>query len=229
MSRQSLVICGLTPYAAMVAHYFETCSAYEVVAFTAHQRLVTAAEFQGRPVVPIQELSKRVAADTTSFYAAIEYKWLNAARAQVVAELKSLGYRPASFIHPRSHVCPTVRLGEHNLVMEAVVLSHGSELGSNNVLFPQTFVGHAARIGSHNYFCPGVLVERSARVQDHCFLGAGTFVAGSASVGHWCYTRARQEVLEPLADGTTFNPSLRAPGRVIDRRRPATPSSTLSE
>jgi UDP-3-O-[3-hydroxymyristoyl] glucosamine N-acyltransferase len=122
-----------------------------------------------------------------------------------------------------------VRLGEHNLVMEAVVLSYGSELGSNNVFFPQTFVGQAARIGSHNYFSPGVLVERSASVQDHCFLGAGTFVAGSASVGHWCYTRPRQEVTEPLTDGTTFNPSLRAPGRVVDRRQPATSSSTLSK
>ncbi len=228
MSRQPLIVCGLTRFAEMVAHYFETCSEYEVVAFAAHERFVTVAEFSGRRVIPIERLTQEFAPGAVRFFAALEYKWLNAAREQVIAEVQSLGYEPATFIHPASHVCPTARLGEHCLVMEGAVLSYGSVLGDDNILFPQTFVGQAARIGSHNYLCPGVVVDRFATVDDHCYLGAGTHVIERGEVGSWCYTRPRQVIVEPIAPGTTFNPALRAPGRVVDRRAKSLVATTCS-
>ena len=40
-------------------------------------------------------------------------RWLNAARAQVVAELRGLGYQPATFVHPSSQVSPEAKLGAH--------------------------------------------------------------------------------------------------------------------
>lgn len=221
MKREPLVICGLTPFAGMVAHYFETLMNYEVVAFTAHERFIRAPVFEDRPIIPVEQLAGRFAATETRFFAAIEYKWLNSARVQVMEELKKLGLQPASFIHPTSSVCPTAQLGEHCFLMEGVSVGYRSTLGSNNIVHPRTHIGHHARIGSHNYLCAGTLIDRSTEVGDYCYLGPGTTVAGEGCVGDWCYTRPRQEVFAPLPRGTTFNPCLRAPGYVVDRRHKA--------
>ncbi len=218
MSREPIVICGITRFAETTAHYFQTDSDFEVVGFTAHERFITMKTFWDRPVVPIEQLTAKFPPAGTRFFCAIEYKWLNAAREQVIAELKALGYQPASFIHPQASVCPTVKIGEHCFVMEGSVLCYRSVIGSNNVVSPRTLLAHRAQIGSHNYLSPGVSIDRDAIVGDHCYLGSGTYVAEACKVGDWCYTRPMQEIFQAVSTGTTFNPTLRAPGRVVDRR-----------
>lgn len=221
MSRKPLVVFGLTGFAEMVAHYFDHYSNYEVVAFTAHGRFCKAPEFAGRPVVPLEKLAVKFPVNEAEVFAAVEYKWLNGARAGVLKELQALGYPLASFIHPQAHVDPTAQLGRHQFIMEGVTISYKATLGEDNILFPQCLIGHQAQVGNHNFLQPGLLLNRLAVIGNHCVCSPGVTVADGVKVGDWTYLKTGQVVEADVAVGTTHHPLLRSPGYVVDRRAPA--------
>jgi UDP-3-O-[3-hydroxymyristoyl] glucosamine N-acyltransferase len=222
MKRTPLIIFGLTSFSEMVAHYFEAYSDHEVVAFSAHAKFVTRPELAGRPIVPLEELTQRFSPTEVRFFAGIEYKWLNAAREEIVADLMKLGFSPASFVHPHSRIAPNASLGMHNFVMEDVTLSYRSKLGSNNIVFPGTIVGAEASVGDHNYILQRLSLSRFAEIGRNCVIGADVSINEGIKVGDWCYLRTRMNVETNVATGTTYNPLLRSPGFVVDRRVPQT-------
>ena len=89
---EKVVIFGTGDFAAVAAIYLMEDSPHEVVAFTVHRQFVTAPEFQGKPVVPFEDLEANYPPDRYAMLVAMGFKGLNKARAEVYQACKARGY-----------------------------------------------------------------------------------------------------------------------------------------
>src|SRR5437588_672190 len=146
---RKLILIGDSAFAEVAYEYFTRDSPYEVVAFSVEGAFLKREELFGLPVVPFEGIEERYPPAGHSFYAALVYTQLNRLRARLYEQARGKGYAPASYISPRAHVWPNVRIGEHCFVFEDNVVQPFARIGDDVVLWSGNHIGHHSAIGDH--------------------------------------------------------------------------------
>ena len=120
--QKKLVIVGTGPQAQIARDYFEELTNYEVLGFACHNEFKESDEIYSMPLVAIEDLLEKHSPDDTEAFVAIGYKSMNKMRQSVYEEIKSLGFRLASFIHPRATISATAEFGDNVFVFEENIL-----------------------------------------------------------------------------------------------------------
>ena len=214
-----LVVFGITPFAEMVAHAFETRLGHEVVAQVAHRRFLPSVWTAPRPLVAFEEIETRFHPTEHQIFIALEHSRNNLARSEISIAARAKGYRLASFVDPSASLAPGVLVGDHCLILHNVVAQYGVEIGSNVIVGANCFFGQNARIGEDGYYGSGVFVDRFARIGRNCVLGSQVRVAEGAEIHAWTYIKSFQTIEASIQRPTLIHPGLRRPGRIVDRRR----------
>jgi len=219
-AQRKLVVFGLGPFADMVVHLFEAQGGRDVVARTVHQAFMPA-EWTGRPpLVPFEALAAHFRPEDHDVYVALEHNRLNAARAEIVASARALGYGLASFVSPTANIAAGVTFGEHCLVMDGAMAQYGASFGENCVIHANAFFGQNCRVGSNNYFSPGFFADRHAQIGSNSVFGSQVRVGESVAVSDWTFVKSFVIVDKSMPVPTFIHSALRTPGHIIDRRRP---------
>ena len=133
-----------------------------------------------------------------TFFVAIGYSELNAARARKAAEAKAKGYALATYVSSRARLGPT-RTGRNSFIMESTIIQPFVTIGCNCIVWCGSSVGHHAVIG------------------DNCFLAAGATVAGGVTIGENCFLGINATIREHLKIGAQ---SIIGAGALIQRDAP---------
>ncbi len=213
-----LVVFGLGGFVDLVAHHFESEGGRRVVAQTAHRRFIPAEWSGERPMLAFEELADRYEPARHEIFIALEHGRQNAARADIAAEARALGYRLASFVSPTARVAEGVDIGEHCFIMDGVLVQHGSRIGDNNIIHANAHIAQACCIGDHNYFGAGFFADRYSRIGSFNAFGSQVRVGESLEIGDWNFVKSFQTIEAPINRPTLIDASLRAPGHVVDRR-----------
>jgi sugar O-acyltransferase (sialic acid O-acetyltransferase NeuD family) len=196
--KKPLIIVGDSAFAEVAYEYFTHQSEYEIVAFAVEQAFLTRSELFGKPVVALEEIVSLYAPEQHSFYAALVYTQLNRLRTRLYKQMKSLGYRPASFISPRAQVWPNAVLGDHCFIFENNVVQPFVTIGSNVVLWSGNHIGHHSHIGDNCFVSSHVVVSGFCRVGESCFLGVNATIGNNVAIGRDCLIGAGAIVVKDL-------------------------------
>ena len=86
---RKLVVYGTGLIAEVADFYFRNDSPYEVVAFSNAGEFIREERFQGRPVVPFEEVERSFPVDEHNIFVALGYAKTNKIRQARVAEAKA--------------------------------------------------------------------------------------------------------------------------------------------
>ena len=100
---------------------------------------------------------------------------MNKMRQSVYEEIKSLGFRLASFIHPRATISATAEFGDNVFVFEENTIQSYVKIGNNTVLWSGNHIGHHSAIGNHCFISSHVVVSGSCKIGDNVFIGVNAF------------------------------------------------------
>jgi sugar O-acyltransferase (sialic acid O-acetyltransferase NeuD family) len=203
---RKLVIVGDSAFAEVAYEYFTCDSEYEVVAFAVEQEYLKRDGLFGLPVVALEELPQRYAADAHSVYVAIVYTQLNRLRARLVAAAKTAGYELASYVSSRAAVWPNVVLGEHCFIFEDNVVQPFVTVGSNVVLWSGNHVGHHSRIGDNVFIASHVVISGFCDIGDNCFLGVNAAVANNVAIANDCWIGPGVVISKGTKEGELYRP-----------------------
>jgi len=180
-----VVIFGAGLMGRLVADYLATDRAWEVAAFTAHERFITAPSFEDRPVVPFETVERTYPPSAYAMFVALSYAQGNRVRRQAYLDARAKGYRLASWISPRARWIGLPAHGDNVFVAESTFQPR-ARLGSNVFVFSNNVIGHDAVIG------------------DHCFISSGVAISGNVTVGQACFFGVNSCCRENvhIADGT---------------------------
>jgi sugar O-acyltransferase (sialic acid O-acetyltransferase NeuD family) len=177
-----LVIVGDSSFAEIACEYFAAAGQYEVVGFAVDREFLRQDQLLGRPVFALDELTSRQPPQRCTAFVALTYRELNRARARLVAKLKGLGYRLASYVSKDAFVWHNVTIGENCFIFENNVIQPFVEIGNNVIAWSGNHIGHHTVIGDNVFLASHVVISGHVKVGNNCFFGVNATVADSISV-----------------------------------------------
>lgn len=193
---KKLVIFGLGEIAQVAAHYFQTDSDYQVVAFTVDQGYVTQEEFCGLPAVAFEELPDRYPPEDFALFIAVGYARLNDLRREKYLAAKGQGYQLASYVSSRATILNDEQFGDNCFILENNTLQPFSTIGDNVFLWSGNHIGHHARIGDHCFLASHVVVSGGVVIEDSCFVGVNVTIRDHIRIGRKCLLGAGSIILK---------------------------------
>lgn len=192
MPKKKCVMFGVTSFAKMVRYYIEKYNDIDVVAYTVDAKYKQEDQFDGLPVVPFEDIESIYPVDQYSMLMGLGYSKMNDIRKQKFIEIKQLGYKIESFVHP-SVIQDIGEIGEGNIIFEGAVLGYNVKLGNGNIIWNGCNISHESIIGDFNHFSAGTTLGGKTVVGNNCFFGMNSLIRGPkvvadyTLVGAGCY------------------------------------------
>ena len=181
---KDLIVFGTGKIAACMTHYFERDSAFRIHAYTCDREFVQAAEFQGRPALPFDEIQKHYPPESYVMFVALGYQRVNRLRKAKYLEAKERGYSLVSYVSPK--VEGSFVLGDNCAVMDGAVIQPFAEFDNDVFVWGGAMVGHHARIGSHCWITGSANIGGSVELQEGSFVGLNATIGQEVRVGRNC-------------------------------------------
>jgi sugar O-acyltransferase (sialic acid O-acetyltransferase NeuD family) len=191
-----VIVFGLQDFAALAHYYLSHDSDHEVVAFTVtREYMPTEPRFEGKPVVPFEELEQNYPPGEFHFFAPLSPHRMNRTREEIYRRAKQRGYPSISYVSSRATVFPDTPIGENCFILEDNTIQPFTRIGHNVTLWSGNHIGHHSVINDHVMFTSHVVLSGHCTVDPYCYLGVnatirdglrlgeGTLVAMGASVG----------------------------------------------
>lgn len=167
-----VVIFGVRDFASLAHFYLRHDSPHKVVGFTVHREyLPESGEFEGLPVVALEELEQRFPPDRVSAFAPLSHRRMNRLREEIYLGLKGRGYPIISYVSSRATHFPGTQIGENCFILEDNTIQPFASIGDNVVLWSGNHIGHHTAIHDHAFVTSHVVISGHCVVGRHCFLG----------------------------------------------------------
>lgn len=127
----------------------------------------------------------------------------SAARAKMLAQAKSLGFRMPTLIHPSCIVSPSAILGPACVLCAGAIVGPQTVLGEGVLLNTRASVDHDDRIGDFSHVAPGATVCGFVTIGRATWIGAGAVVRDHLAIGDRVMVGAGALVLKNVPDGLT--------------------------
>lgn len=182
---QKIVIAGNTLSAEIMYSYLEYDDRYEVVGFTVDRDFLKESKFHGLDVTPIEELDQKYSKGEVKIILGVGYSDLNRTRQKIFVQLKDLGFKIETYIHPLARIYNKNQIGEGSIILANSVIEPFSTVGENCVIWANCTIGHHSTIESHCWIASGSVVAGEATIKTNSFLGVNVTIANKVKVGEF--------------------------------------------
>lgn len=215
---RDLVIFGTRQIAEVLGWYFEHESDYRVVAYTVDGAFLKEDAFQGRPVVPFEEVTQHFSPETHDMFVAISYQKMNRIRSEKFSAAMGAGYTLASHVSPQARVWDGLVVKPNTFIMEQNVVQPFSQIGRDTILWAGNHIGHHATIGDHCFLASHIVVSGAVAVGDYTFIGVNATLRDGINVAPRCLIGAGALLLEDTQPEQVFMAERTQPSRVPSSR-----------
>lgn len=197
-----VVVFGAGSFAALMTRYIERFTDWSVAAYTVDRPYCGGAEFNGRPLVPFDELGP-ADAERWDALLAVGYSQSGDVRRRAFGALKGAGFTVRNFVHPTCQYYGD-EMGEGNLLLESTVVGFGARLGHANLLWTGANVGHDDEIGSFCTLCATASFGGFTTVGDNCFFGLNATVRDHIHVAPYTLVGAGASLTHDSSEGDVY-------------------------
>lgn len=194
---KSLVIIGIGETAKIAYEYFTHDSDFNVVAFSAEQKYITAKVINKLPIIPYENLSDFYPPNPDiSIFVAISSTKLNTLRTRFYSELKEHGYKFASYISSKAFVWNNVEIGENTFIFENNTIQPFVKIGNNCILWSGNHIGHNSIIHDNVFLSSQCVVSGFCEIKENCFIGVNATIANNLIIESDCFIGAGSLILK---------------------------------
>jgi sugar O-acyltransferase (sialic acid O-acetyltransferase NeuD family) len=215
---KKLLIFGTRQIAEVCSFYFTHDSEYRVVAYTVDGSFIDADQFQGRPVVPFEDVIKCFAPADHEMFVAVGYGKMNQLRAEKFVAAKALGYQLARYVSTKAFTWPGLTIGENTFVMEANVIQPFAMIGVDTILWSGNHIGHHARIGNHCFLASHIVVSGNVEIGDNSFIGVNATLRDGIKIAPKCLIAAGALITKDTKPEGVYSPLATEMSRVPSSR-----------
>ena len=141
----------------------------------------------------------------------------NQTRSRLYHQLKSMGFQPATAMHPSAVVSPRASLGEGVVLMPGAIVNTGARVEENACINTAASVDHDAVVGAHAHLFPGARLTGNVRVERYARIGTGALVLPGVRIGHNAVVGAGALVRNDVPDNAV---AFGVPAQVVRSRPP---------
>jgi len=168
--KKNLIIYGDSRYAEMIAHYFQTDSEYQVVAFCVDKDYKTREEINGLPVIALEDIKDHFSTEDHHIFAAIGYKSVRTHKL-LFEKIANLSFPVASYISSKAIVDISCKIGINCLILPGVILEPDTIIEENCFINSGATVCHHAIIKAHSILAAKSLVGGYSIIGESSLIG----------------------------------------------------------
>jgi sugar O-acyltransferase (sialic acid O-acetyltransferase NeuD family) len=200
----NLIVFGAGDIARLAHFYFSTDSEHDVVGFAVDSAYRTSDEFQGLPLVAVEELRERFSPTNVKMFVALSYAKMNRLRAEKYAEMKALGYELVSYVSSRCSYLSQFPPGDNCFILEDNTVQPFVTIGNDVTLWSGNHIGHDSTIGDHCFISSHVVVSGHVSVGPSCFIGVNATLRNSISIGERTLIGAGAVIMKNTPPGSVY-------------------------
>lgn len=178
MSKKQCIIFGTNSFAKMIRHCAEKYCDMEFVAYTVDRQYIEQTTFDDLPVVAFEDIGEYYPKERYSILMGLGYSKMNELRRKKFIQIKEKGYYIENFVHPKTIKDDTFKMGEGNIIFEAVVLGYNAKIGNGNIIWNGSNISHESIVGDFNHFSGGTMLGGKTVIKNNCFFGMGSVIRG---------------------------------------------------
>jgi len=199
-----VVVFGAGDIARLAHFYFSTDSEHEVVAFTVDAEYQAGQEFQGLPLVAVEEVVARFPPPDFKMFVALSYAKMNRIRADKYGQMKALGYELVSYVSTRCSYLSQHAPGDNCFILEDNTVQPFVTIGNDVTLWSGNHIGHDSTIGDHCFISSHVVVSGHVDVGPSCFIGVNATLRNSISIGERTLIGAGAAIMKNTPAGSVY-------------------------
>lgn len=205
--KKKVLIFGNREIAQLANYYFETDSAYEVVAFVVDKDYLTGESFENKPLLDFETIEKKFPPGDCSMFIAVSYAKMNSIRERKYFEAKAKGYNLVSYVSSRTSYLSQYPPGDNCFIFEDNTIQPFVKIGNNVTLWSGNHIGHHSTIMDHNFISSHVVISGHCRIEPNCFLGVNSTVAHKVKIGRETLVGAGAIITADTAEKSVYVPA----------------------
>ncbi len=213
-TKRKLIIVGASAFAEVAYEYFTHDSPYDVHAFSVDKKFIKQDSLFGKPILPLEELSKLCPSTDYDVFVALTYGKLNRERHRLFDFLRQHGYQMATYISSQAFVWPNVKVGENCFIFENNVVQPFVTIGDNVILWSGNHIGHHSKIADHVFISSHVVISGYVEIGHHCFLGVNSAIANNLKIAHDTWVSPNVTLLKDTNPGELYGAISDKPAQV---------------
>ena len=216
--KKKLVLIGAGDFAEIAYEYFTFDSDYDVTGFCVEKKYLLKDELAKMPVVHYEEIEEIYPPSLYEVFVAIPNSQLNRLRRRFYDDLKSKGYRFATYVSSHAFVWRNVEIGENTFIFENNVIQPFVKVGVNCIVWSGNHIGHGSVIGDHVFLASHAVVSGFCKINDSCFIGVNSTIVDNVEVGRDCVIGAGAIITKDTDIGKIYPGIASGPAKVSSLR-----------
>jgi len=172
-----VVIFGAGEGARIAARTFRDDGRHSVVAFTVDAAMLKSDTFEGRQVVPFDQVESLFPPSQVSMFVALGFRQMNSARAAKFTEAKAKGYTCVSYVDDGFKLPPETTIGENCFILAGQCIDRDVAIGDNVTIWSGCHIGDRSVIGNDVWLSSHVCLNGDVVVEDRCFLASNCTIS----------------------------------------------------
>ena len=129
----------------------------------------------------------------------------NARRINIMNDLKALGFRIPTLVHPTASVSPSAEIVEGTVVVAQAAINANAKVGAACILNTACSIDHDNVLEEGVQICPGVHAAGGVVFGEQAFVGTGASIVPNVRIGARAVVAAGAVVTNDVADGVTVS------------------------
>lgn len=202
LARKKITLIGarLDGHAGVVLDMINDIGGFEVVGFIDNTPGLKGKKLKGIPVIGSSDDLRRVKFPSKLVHISIGD---NVARGKLFNQLKELGLKVETLIHPTARVSREAEIGEGCFIGPRAVVNNGTKIGDVSIINSGAIVEHDNQIGFAVHVAPGTSTAGRVRIDDFAFIGVGSTILPDIYIGSGAMVGAGSTVVKDVSPKTT--------------------------
>ena len=197
---RDLIIFGVGKIAEVAYYYAKEECGFNVCAFCVDKEYISDSSFHNLPVIPFEEIERRMPPDRYKMFVAVGYHDLNKLRERKCKEAQNKSYELVSLVSPASAIPKNVTYGWNCFIMPPSIIHPFVKLGNNVFVWSGAIVGHHSFIQDHCWLTSGCNIAGNVMMGTNTFVAINATVSHSVKIGVNCFLGANTLLTKDLAD-----------------------------
>ena len=176
MKKEKIIIFGNSQLASLAHFYFNHDTCHEVVAFTLDKNWIEENTFEGKPIVPFEDIEQLYPPTEYKLFAPMSFKKMSDNRKEKFYEGKKKGYTFISYVSSKATTWPDLNIGENCFIFEDNTIQPYVTIGDNCILWSGNHIGHHSTIGNHVFITSHVVISGCCTIKNNSFFGVNSTV-----------------------------------------------------
>lgn len=172
-------------------------SRYNFRGFTVNAQFRTAAELNGYPVLPFEEIGNSWGGGVSPVILnCVGYSKMLTLRQKAAQMIKQSGFPLLTYVHPSAQIQKGFSIGEDCLIYPHSAIERNVKIGDGNILAGDVYLSHEAVVGDYNFFATKSLLCGRVTIENHCFIGAHSTVQQDIKIADFTLIGANAYIAE---------------------------------